>query len=260
MTTSGQEPTVLVVDFGAQYAQLIARRVREAHVRSEIVARDVSPSEIRERRPIGLILSGGPASVYADDAFRMDPEILDLGIPILGICYGHQLLADLAGGEVSNTGSAEYGSTVIDVVADSILLKDVSTGEQVWMSHRDQVTDVAEGFSCVATTPGASIAAMENRERGLYGVQFHPEVAHTPRGFEILKRFLYDVCHATPTWTSHSIIESQVESIRAQVGKKKVICGLSGGVDSSVAAAIVHQAIGDQLTCIFVDHGLLRGR
>jgi GMP synthase (glutamine-hydrolysing) len=258
MTTSGQEPTVLVVDFGAQYAQLIARRVREAHVRSEIVARDISLSEVRQRRPIGLILSGGPASVYAKDAFQMDPEILDLGIPILGICYGHQLLADLAGGEVSNTGDAEYGSTVLDVVANSILLKEISTGERVWMSHRDQVTDVPEGFSCVATTPGSSVAAMENRERGLYGVQFHPEVAHTPRGFEILKHFLYDVCRATPTWTSHSIIEAQVESIRAQVGDKRVVCGLSGGVDSAVAAAIVHRAIGDQLTCIFVDHGLLR--
>ena len=258
MTTSGQEPTVLVVDFGAQYAQLIARRVREAHVRSEIVASDISRSEIQRRSPIGLILSGGPASVYAEDAFRIDPEILDLGIPILGICYGHQLLADLTGGEVSNTGDAEYGSTALEVVADSILLKEMSTGEQVWMSHRDQVTGVGEGFSCVATTPGASVAAMENRERDLYGVQFHPEVAHTPRGFEILKRFLYDVCRATPTWTSHSIIESQVESIRAQVGDKGVICGLSGGVDSAVAAAIVHQAIGDQLTCIFVDHGLLR--
>ena len=258
MTTSGQEPTVLVVDFGAQYAQLIARRVREAHVRSEIVASDISRSEIQRRSPIGLILSGGPASVYAEDAFRTDPEILDLGIPILGICYGHQLLADLTGGEVSNTGDAEYGSTALEVVADSILLKEMSTGEQVWMSHRDQVTGVGEGFSCVATTPGASVAAMENRERDLYGVQFHPEVAHTPRGFEILKRFLYDVCRATPTWTSHSIIESQVESIRAQVGDKGVICGLSGGVDSAVAAAIVYQAIGDQLTCIFVDHGLLR--
>lgn len=258
MTTVDHEPTVLVVDFGAQYAQLIARRVREAHVRSEIVASDITPDEIRERRPIGLILSGGPASVYADDAYRVGPEVLDLKIPILGICYGHQLMADLAGGEVSNTGNAEYGNTSMKVTGDSILLSDLPSDQSVWMSHNDQVTEVPEGFTSVATTAGASVAAMENRERALYGVQFHPEVAHTPRGSEILKHFLYDVCHAVPSWTSHSIIESQLETIRSQVGDGHVICGLSGGVDSAVAAAIVHEAVGEQLTCIFVDHGLLR--
>ena len=258
MTTGEHEPTVLVVDFGAQYAQLIARRVREAHVRAEIVSRDITPDELRDRRPIGLILSGGPASVYAETAYRMDPEILNLGIPILGICYGHQLLADLAGGEVSNTGDAEYGNTSMELVADSILLRDLQPNQDVWMSHNDQVTAAPEGFVCVATTEGAAVAAMENRERALYGVQFHPEVAHTPRGTEILRHFLYDVCHATPSWTSHSIIESQVLAIRAQVGDGRIICGLSGGVDSSVAAAMVHEAVGDQLTCIFVDHGLLR--
>ena len=248
----------MVVDFGAQYAQLIARRVREAHVRSEIVSRDITSAEIRDRRPIGLILSGGPASVYADDAYRMDPGVLELDIPILGICYGHQLMADLAGGQVSNTGDAEYGNTSMAVTRDSVLLGDLPPQQSVWMSHNDQVTDVPDGFTSVATTTGASVAAMENRERGLYGVQFHPEVAHTPSGSEILKRFLYDVCDATPSWTSHSIIETQLEIIRSQVGDGHVICGLSGGVDSSVAAAIVHEAIGDQLTCIFVDHGLLR--
>jgi GMP synthase (glutamine-hydrolysing) len=255
---TGGEPTVLVVDFGAQYAQLIARRVREAHVHSEIVRRDITPDEIRERRPIGLILSGGPASVYADDALRMDSAILELGIPVLGICYGHQLIADLAGGEVSNTGDAEFGNTSMALTGDSILLRELPEEQPVWMSHRDQVIRAPDGFVSVATTTGAAVAAMENRDRGLYGVQFHPEVAHTPRGSEILKRFLYDVCHASPSWTSHSIIESQVAAIRAQVGDGRVICGLSGGVDSSVAAAIVHEAVGDQLTCIFVDHGLLR--
>jgi GMP synthase (glutamine-hydrolysing) len=249
---------ILVVDFGAQYAQLIARRVREAHVRSEIVPRSITAAEIKERRPIGLILSGGPASVYAEDAYRMDPEILDLGVPILGICYGHQVLADLAGGEVANTGGAEYGNTAMDVIGSSLLLTELAASQQVWMSHRDQVTEVPPGFVATATSPGAAVAAMEHRERGLYGVQFHPEVAHTPRGSEILKKFLYEACEAAPTWTSHSIIETQVAAIRERVGEDRVICGLSGGVDSAVAAAIVAEAIGSQLTCIFVDHGLLR--
>lgn len=253
-----REPSVLVLDFGAQYAQLIARRVRESHVRSEIVARDITPEAIKGRHPVGLILSGGPASVYAEDAYRMDPAILDLGIPILGICYGHQLLADLAGGTVANTGSAEYGNTTLEVTRDSVLLKDLPKEQQVWMSHQDQVTEPPEGFVAVATSGGARVAAMEDRDRGLYGVQFHPEVAHTPRGDEILKRFLHDVCGASPSWTSHSIIESQVVAIRRQVGDGRVICGLSGGVDSAVAAALVHKAVGDRLTCVFVDHGLLR--
>ncbi len=252
------EPTILVLDFGAQYAQLIARRVREGHVRSEIVPRDVTPEEIRRREPVGLILSGGPASVYAEDAYRMDPAILEMGIPVLGICYGHQLLAELAGGKVTNTGSAEYGNTALEVTRSSMLLKDLPREQQVWMSHQDQVVEPPEGFVSVATTPGSRVAAMEDRERGLYGLQFHPEVRHTPRGDEIFRRFLYDVCGAAPTWTSHSIIESQVEAIRAQVGDGRVICGLSGGVDSAVAAALVHAAVGDRLTCVFVDHGLLR--
>jgi len=250
--------SILVVDFGAQYAQLIARRVREAHVRSEIVPRSITAEEVKRHRPLGLILSGGPASVYSDDAYRMDPTILELGVPILGICYGHQLLAEMAGGEVANTGTAEYGKTELETVADSLLLAELPMSQRVWMSHRDQVTSPPPGFICVASTDGAAVAAMEERERRLYGVQFHPEVAHTPRGNEILKRFLYEVCGASPTWTSHSIIESQVGAIRELVGEDRVICGLSGGVDSAVAAAIVAEAIGDQLTCIFVDHGLLR--
>lgn len=249
---------VLVVDLGAQYAQLIARRVREARVHSEIVPRDIGADEVAARRPVGIILSGGPASVYAPDAYRIDPRILDLGVPVLGICYGHQLIADLAGGTVARTGIAEYGKTEVTVAEPGVLLRELPEDLDVWMSHRDAVTAVPPGFVCTATSPGAGVAAMESSERGLYGVQFHPEVAHTPRGMEILERFLFDVCGARPTWTRYSIIEAQVEAIRAQVGSAKVICGLSGGVDSSVAAALVHEAVGDQLTCIFVDHGFLR--
>lgn len=258
MTTAAHEPTVLVVDFGAQYAQLIARRVREAHVRSEIVPWDISADELRERRPVGIILSGGPASVYAPDAYRPDPDILGIGAPVLGICYGHQVMADLLGGDVARTGEGEYGNTRFEVTADTVLMRELPKELQVWMSHGDQVVGPPDGFNVVGSTPGAEVAAMEAPDRGLYGVQFHPEVAHTPRGSEILKRFLYDVCGAAPTWTSHSIIESQVAAIREQVGSNRVICGLSGGVDSAVAAALVHEAVGDQLTCIFVDHGLLR--
>ena len=259
MTTAEYDgATVLVLDFGAQYAQLIALRVREAQVNFEIVVRDITAEEVRSRRPAGLILSGGPASVYADDALRMDPDILDLDIPVLGICYGHQLIASLAGGEVSNTGNAEYGKSSLEVTADSFLLQELPKEQQVWMSHRDEVTTPPPGFEAVARTPGAGVAVMEDRDRRIYGVQFHPEVGHTPRGSEMLKRWLYDVCELAPEWTSHSIIEAQVDAIRAQVGDGRVVCGLSGGVDSSVAAALVHAAVGDQLTCIFVDHGLLR--
>ncbi len=258
MSARGGEPTILVVDFGAQYAQLIARRVREAHVRSQIVPWSITPAEVRRLDPIGLILSGGPASVYSDDAYTIDPGILDLGVPTLGICYGHQLIAQTLGGSVAHTPDGEYGKTRFETVGDSVLLKGLPTEQQVWMSHGDQVVSVPQGFRAVGRSPGAEVAAMEDPERGLYAVQFHPEVVHTPRGAEILKRFLHEVCGATPSWTSHSIIETQVVSIRDQVGEGRVICGLSGGVDSAVAAALVHEAVGDQLTCIFVDHGLLR--
>lgn len=258
MTLGDDSQTVLVVDFGAQYAQLIARRVREAHVHSEIVSREISADEVRQRNPVGLILSGGPASVYAEDAYRIDPGVLDLGIPVLGICYGHQLLAEMAGGVVSNTGNAEFGKTALEVTSSSVLFADLPSSQDVWMSHRDEVTEAPPGFTPVASTGGAAVAAMESPENRMYGVQFHPEVIHTPRGSEILKHFLYEVCDASPSWTSHSIIEAQVDKIRNQVGSSRVICGLSGGVDSAVAAAIVHEAVGDQLTCIFVDHGLLR--
>jgi GMP synthase (glutamine-hydrolysing) len=250
--------TVLVLDLGAQYAQLIARRVREAKVRSEIVPRTITAEEVRRRRPVGLILSGGPASVYAEDAYQIDAAILELGLPVLGICYGHQLIASLAGGRVAPTGHAQFGRTRLSVRPGSVLLAGLPGELEVWMSHRDQVEVVPAGFACTATSPGAQVAAMEHRERGLYGVQFHPEVAHTYRGDEILKRFLYEVCSARPTWTRHSIIEASVAAVRAKVGSGRVICGLSGGVDSAVAATLVHEAIGDNLTCIFVDHGLLR--
>ncbi len=250
--------TVLVVDLGAQYAQLIARRVREAHVHSEIVPRDVSAAAIAARRPVGIILSGGPASVYEEDAYRIDPGIFDLDVPVLGICYGHQLLAAELGGVVAKTDQAEFGRTELEVVADSTLMADLPATQVVWMSHRDAVTEVAPGFVCTARTEGSPVAAMEDVTRARYGVQFHPEVAHTPRGMEILKHFLYDVCGARPTWTSHSIIEQAVAQTRRQVGSDRVVCGLSGGVDSAVAAALVHEAVGDQLTCIFVNTGLLR--
>ena len=258
MSAPEREPTVLVLDFGAQYAQLIARRVRDAHVRSEIVSWDITADEIREKRPVGIILSGGPASVYAEGAYRPDPAILDLGVPVLGICYGHQVIAELLGGEVARTGEAEYGNTQFELTGGSVLMRELPKTQQVWMSHGDQVVAAPPGFSVTGQSAGAEVGAMEAPDRGLYGVQFHPEVAHTPRGSDILKRFLYDVCATLPTWTSHSIIESQVAAIRRQVGDARVICGLSGGVDSAVAAALVAEAIGDQLTCIFVDHGLLR--
>ncbi len=252
------EHSVLVVDFGAQYAQLIARRVREAAVHSEIVSRTITADEIRRRHPVGIILSGGPASVYADDAYRMDPAILELGVPVLGICYGHQLIADLVGGQVANTGTSEFGRTTITVLSPGTLLADLPSDLGVWMSHRDAVKEAPAGFATTATSAGAAVAAMEDPVRRLYGVQFHPEVTHTDRGAEILKRFLYEVCGALPLWTSFSIIERAIERIKTQVGDGQVICGLSGGVDSAVAAALVHEAVGDQLTCIFIDHGLLR--
>jgi GMP synthase (glutamine-hydrolysing) len=249
---------VLVVDFGAQYAQLIARRVREAHVFSEIVPRDITVDEVSARAPIGIVLSGGPASVYESDAYAIDGAIFDLGIPVLGICYGHQILASGLGGTVARNDAAEYGPADLSVTGESLLFAGLPNEQQVWMSHRDAVTEAPAGFTVTASTADSPVAAMENAERGLYGVQFHPEVVHTPRGQEILKHFLFSVCRARPTWTHVGIIEQSVAAVRAEVGEGTVICGLSGGVDSSVAAALVHKAIGDQLVCVFVDHGLLR--
>jgi GMP synthase (glutamine-hydrolysing) len=261
MTAAGgrRRETVLVIDFGAQYAQLIARRIREARVFSEIVVRDVDAAEVRARAPIGIVLSGGPASVYAEDAYRLDPDILELGIPVLGICYGHQVIAHSLGGEVVRTDRAEFGKTTLGVRRPSALFDGLPDSQTVWMSHRDSVAAPPPGFSVTAATDHSPVAAMEDPDRGLCGVQFHPEVIHTPHGQEVLKRFLTEVCGARPTWTNASIIEESVAAIRRQVGDAKVICGLSGGVDSGVAAALVHKAIGDQLTCVFIDHGLLRG-
>jgi GMP synthase (glutamine-hydrolysing) len=254
--------TVLVVDFGAQYAQLIARRVREAHVHSEIVPHDITADEIRARNPQGIIFSGGPASVHAEGAPTIDQSIYDTGVPILGICYGGQLIARDLGGEVAKTGRGEYGRADLEraeVDHHSLLFGEQSPDQQVvWMSHFDTITRPPEGFRVVASTPDTPAAAFESTERGLYGVQFHPEVVHTPMGQELLKNFLYDACGCRPTWTMSSVIETQVEAIRAQVGDGRAICGLSGGVDSAVAAALVHKAIGHQLTCVFVDTGLMR--
>ena len=251
---------VLVVDMGAQYAQLIARRVREARVYSEIVAHDVSADELRARRPAGLILSGGPASVYAEGAPRIDPAMFELGVPVLGICYGHQLMAQGLGGEVAATGRREYGATELrlDERGPGMLLQDLPATDTVWMSHGDAVTRAPKGFRVTASTEQIPIAAMEDPSRGLYAVQFHPEVTHTPNGQAVMKRFLYDGCDLLPDWTPTNIIEDQVARIRTQVGDAHVLCALSGGVDSAVAALLVHRAVGDQLTCVFVDHGLNR--
>ncbi len=250
--------TVLVVDFGAQYARLIARRVREAHVYSEIVAPTISTEEIRSRAPKGIIFSGGPKSVYETPAPRIDPAVYDLGIPMLGLCYGVQLMALQLGGTVSRTGQVEYGRTELTLTAASPLCPDWPSTSSVWMSHGDAVTEVPAGFVATATSPGAQVAAMHDPERRLYGVQFHPEVVHTERGSELFDHFLMDVCGCAPGWTHVSIIEQQVAAVRHQVGSDRVLCALSGGVDSAVAAALVHKAIGDQLTCVFVDTGLMR--
>ncbi|HET9442423.1 MAG TPA: glutamine-hydrolyzing GMP synthase [Acidimicrobiales bacterium] len=250
--------TVLVVDFGAQYAQLIARRVREAHVYSEIVPHTMPVAEMLARRPKGIILSGGPASVHVEGAPTIDPAIYDGGVPLFGICYGAQLVALQLGGEVARTGRGEYGRTSLQVTNSSLLFADLPAKQDVWMSHFDSITRAPEGFGVTAITADAPVAALEHPERGIFGVQFHPEVMHTPRGQEVLKNFLYDVAGCRPTWTMAGIIETSVEAIRAQVGGEKVICGLSGGVDSAVAAALVHKAVGDRLTCVYVDTGLMR--
>ncbi len=252
------DDTILVVDFGAQYAQLIARRVREAHVYSEIVPRDIPLAALLARKPAGIIFSGGPASVHVEGAPSFDPAVYDSGVPLLGICYGAQLVAQQLGGEVARTGVAEYGRTALEVVTGSPLFEGLPSEQDVWMSHADSIVAVPDGFRVTARTEAVPVAALEDVDRRIYGVQFHPEVAHTARGQEVLKHFLYEVCGCRPTWTMTSIIESAVDSIRAQVGSERVLCGLSGGVDSAVAAAIVHKAIGDQLTCVFVDTGLMR--
>jgi len=248
---------VLVVDLGGQYSQLIARRVRECRVYSELVSHTTPAQALRARNPRAIVLSGGPASVYAEDAPEVDPGLWELEVPMLGICYGMQLMARDLGGAVERTGASEFGRT--DLHADGgALFEHTPADQDVWMSHRDSVTAPPKGARVTAASPSTPIAAFEAPERGLYGVQFHPEVVHTAHGNEVLKNFLYGVAGAPPAWTAAAVIEEQVERVRGQVGSERVLCALSGGVDSAVAALLVHKAVGDQLTCVFVDHGLLR--
>ncbi len=250
--------TVLVVDFGAQYAQLIARRVREAHVYSEIVPRTTPVAQLLARRPRGIILSGGPKSVHVPGAPSIDPGIFGAGVPVLGICYGAQLLVHQLGGVVARTGRGEYGRTPLEVVGSSALFAGLPSPQDVWMSHADCIIEAPSAFRVTASAPDSPVAALEDPDRAIYGLQFHPEVAHTPRGQEVLKHFLFEVCGCRPGWTRTSVIEASVEAVRAQVGGEQVLCALSGGVDSSVAAALVDKAVGPQLTCVFVDTGLMR--
>jgi GMP synthase (glutamine-hydrolysing) len=250
---------VLVVDYGAQYAQLIARRIRECRVLSEIVSHDTPVEALAAHRPAGIVLSGGPASVYAPGAPQVDARLFDLGVPVLGICYGLQVMAQALGGEVARTGVAEFGATALDVHAPgSTLFAELPVRQSVWMSHSDAVVREPDGFRRTASTAASPVAAFEDPQRRLFGVQFHPEVTHTPKGLDILKNFLYEGCDIAPAWTMTSIIEAATADVRRAVGRRRVVCALSGGVDSSVAAALVHRAVGDQLTCVFVDHGLLR--
>ncbi|MFO7961727.1 MAG: glutamine-hydrolyzing GMP synthase [Nitriliruptoraceae bacterium] len=251
--------TVLVVDFGAQYAQLIARRIREARVYSEVVPHDITAEELLARNPAAVVLSGGPASVYAEGAPALDPAVLEAGLPVFGICYGFQIMATTLGGTVEQTGLAEFGGTHLEVVGgDPTLFHGLPRQQSVWMSHGDAVTAPPPGFAVAARTAGAPVAAFEDRDRRLAGVQFHPEVQHSDHGQAVLEHFLYEIAGCRPTWTMANVIDEQVAAIRAQVGTDRAICGLSGGVDSAVAAALVQRAIGEQLTCVFVDHGLLR--
>lgn len=258
-TSATPQQLVIVLDFGAQYGQLIARRVRDLGVYSEIVPCDITADEVRELAPSAIILSGGPASVYAEDAPSVDAEIFELGIPVLGFCYGQQAMAVALGGAVGHTDKGEYGPAKITRAgSDSRLLADTPHEQTVWMSHRDAVTEVPDGFVITSHTDICPVASMEDAERGLYATQFHPEVRHTPHGNQMLANFLFDICGLTKNWTMDSIIEDSIVAIRDQVGENRVILGLSGGVDSSVVAALCAEAIGKQLTCVFVNHGLLR--
>ncbi|MGO5211662.1 glutamine-hydrolyzing GMP synthase [Olsenella umbonata] len=258
MQTSRPQQFVAVFDFGAQYGQLIARRVRDLHVYSEIVPCDISAQEISRMAPSAIILSGGPASVYADDAPDMDEKIFSLGIPILGFCYGQQIMSVKLGGEVGHTEKGEYGPATITRQGTSRILDGTPDTQTVWMSHRDAVARVPEGFTVTSTTDVCPVASMEDASRNLFATQFHPEVRHTAYGKTILENFLFGVCGLKRDWTMDNIIDEKVAAIREQVGDRKVILALSGGVDSSVVAALVHRAIGDQLTCVFVNHGMLR--
>ena len=251
---------ILILDFGSQYTQVIARRIRELQVYSEVVSFDLPAAEIENLHPNGIILSGGPASVYDKGAPQIDPEIFSLGIPVLGICYGLMQMAHHLGGQVVFTGRREYGAGMLHITNGSQLFDGLGNQLDVWNSHGDEVTALPKGFLAAGRTESSDFAAVEDRQRKLYGLQFHPEVAHTPRGKEILQNFVYHICHCAMDWTMGSFIEEACERVRHQVGDEKVVLGLSGGVDSSVTAALLHKAIGDQLTCIFVNNGLLRAR
>ncbi|MFD2760237.1 glutamine-hydrolyzing GMP synthase [Lentibacillus juripiscarius] len=249
---------IVVLDFGSQYNQLITRRIREHGVYSELHSHRLSAEAIRDMNPSGIILSGGPHSVYDENSFRCDPGIFELGIPVLGICYGMQLMTTHFGGEVSKASNREYGKAVIDLQHEPALFKDTPASQTVWMSHGDKVMKAPDSFQIDATSPSTPIAAMSNDDRRMYGVQFHPEVRHTEHGNELLRQFVFDACGCSGDWTIENFIDMKVADIRQQVGDRNVLCALSGGVDSSVVAALIHKAIGKQLTCIFVDHGLLR--
>jgi len=254
--TAAQE--IVVLDYGGQYSQLIARRVRDCGVFSELLPHHVPLAEIERRKPRGIILSGGPASVYAQDAPPLDLRLLELGVPVLGICYGMQLLVHTLGGRVEQAEVGEFGRSELNVSDPGVLLAGTPREQTCWMSHRDTVFEPPPGFAALASSTASPVAAVEHTGREVYGIQFHPEVVHTPYGQQILTRFLSEVCGCERSWSAASIVEEQIRGIRAQVGEGSVICGLSGGVDSSVAALLVHKAVGDQLTCVFVDHGLMR--
>jgi GMP synthase (glutamine-hydrolysing) len=260
MAEKSTHSKILILDFGSQYTQVIARRIRECQVYSEIIRFDTPAAEIAALKPKGLILSGGPASVYDKEAPQIDPSIFSLGVPVLGICYGLMLMANHLGGRVVFSGRREYGAGVLHIKNGSELLGGLGAQLDVWNSHGDEVTVLPKGFRVAGTTEGCDFAAVEDPQRKLYGLQFHPEVAHTPRGREILQNFLFHICHCTMDWTMGSFIEEACARVRKQVGDQKVVLGLSGGVDSSVTAALLHKAIGNQLTCIFVNNGLLRAR
>ncbi|WP_181347925.1 glutamine-hydrolyzing GMP synthase [Thalassobacillus sp. CUG 92003] len=249
---------ILVLDFGSQYNQLITRRIREFGVYSELHSHTLTADEIKAMNPAGIILSGGPNSVYGEDSFRCDEDLFELGIPVLGICYGMQLMTHHFAGQVERAGKREYGKADISVQDKPVLFQDTPAEQTVWMSHTDKVVEPPRGFTVDATSPSCPVAAISHDQLNMYGVQFHPEVRHSEYGNDLLRHFVFAVCEAEGNWTMQNLIEMEVEKIRANVGDRKVLCALSGGVDSSVVAALLHEAIGDQLTCIFVDHGLLR--
>ena len=253
-----EKEMVIVVDFGGQYNQLIARRVRENNVYCEILPYTCSIDKIKEKNPNGIIFTGGPNSVYGENAPKISEDIFKLGVPILGICYGHQLICNILGGEVKSAEVREYGKTKIELDTDSDMFSNVDKNQTSWMSHTDCVSKPPQGFKIIAKTKGCPVAAIENSDKKIYGVQFHPEVEHTPFGKEMISNFLFKVCNLKGDWSMASFAEEKIKLIQEKVGNKKVICAMSGGVDSSVAAVLVHKAVGKQLTCIFVDHGLLR--